>query len=116
MLHSRYIVVVDLPNGETETAYQGPDSAKADRVFAEKSADSRADAVLLFCHPLYSRVRYPIAEALGVKERAAENDRRAGLAQTAKARLLASKVAQAKALATEISGLESEARPAKGKG
>ena len=109
MLHSRHIVVVDFPDGKTETVYQGADITAAEKAKDKAIREGSAEAVIVFHHPTPGQVRYPIREAQEAKERAqlAES---AAAGQTAENRLLAAKHrAEANALLAKADALDGKA-------
>lgn len=109
MLHSRYIVVEDFPDGKTEVLYNGPDSAKAQAALTASTKRGQADAVILFAHPPTNQLRYPAEEKKTLEERAKAEERTAEQAANAKKIEAAGKREKAKQLTAEAKRLEAEA-------
>jgi hypothetical protein len=105
MLHSRHIVVLDFPDGKTETVYNGPSSAEAKDAFDKAIAKCEADTVLLFSHPMPSLIRHPQQEAAAAKERKEFSEVRANAEEQKKAADIAKHKAEIKRLQGEIKKL-----------
>jgi len=111
MLHSRHIVVADFPDGRTRTLYQGPDQAAAEKAMELAIARAEAEAVIIFSHPLITRMRLPLQEAAEAERRAEEAEALKTAAITKEAQDLAAKKAQHAALTAEIAELEKAQDP-----
>lgn len=109
MLQSRHIVVVDLPDGSTETRYQGSNVIAAEKALAEAIAEGKGAAAVVFHHPIPSRIRYPLQEKQDAARRVKEAEEAANAEANRNTRVAQEKRDQAKKLNAEAKRLEAEA-------